>query len=232
MDLDHYSDVILFWVVLGFTLRFGTGRAAGRCYMEPVSNDTCGPEGFISNDYNFYKLDDQLNASAFCSRDRNTIGSYVQVGDTCWRHSHPNEGSVFDFSRWAIAHPGNRDALWNSHLNPITKIAEEGSHELFFPPWHDMSRWEDHVSHWRDPIVYVGEFGAHVDFSELPKGLQTTDMAIVVGAILKHVSPIGFESCGSRGEVGSEPSLGHQYSVMDGGYVELFIGTRKCVFHS
>ena len=37
---------------------FGNSGGSGRCWMEDVESDDCGPDGFKENGYNFYKLDD------------------------------------------------------------------------------------------------------------------------------------------------------------------------------
>ena len=40
-----------------------------------------------------------------------TVGARVRVNGECWQHSHPDEGSVYDFSWWTLDHPGTREAV-------------------------------------------------------------------------------------------------------------------------
>ena len=40
----------------------------------------------------------------------NTIGAKVNVGGVCWQHVHPHTLDVFDFTSWAVNHPGNQVA--------------------------------------------------------------------------------------------------------------------------
>lgn len=195
---------------------FGTGDREGRCYMEDVHSDDCGVDGFYPNNYDFYKLNDTLDDSD-CSMRDDTIGAYLEIGVTCWQHSHPSEGSVFDFSRWAYSHPGNSRLNDLRMLNPFTRLGAEARTELWFPGWHEMWRWEENA--YRDDlddadIIYIGEFGSEVDFANLPAAVQTLEMASLVGSIPEYTG-IGFEVCGSRGEVGSDPLKGHRFHSAD-----------------
>lgn len=91
---------------LGCTL-FRYHAAALDCRQQgaPDALD-CGPGGVVASAYDSYRLDDAVDATAWSLAEA-TIGSHVEAAGACWRHSHPNEGSVYDFSRWAISHPGN-----------------------------------------------------------------------------------------------------------------------------
>ena len=45
------------------------------------------------------------------------VGAYVDAAGTCWRHSHPHEGNVYDFSQWTLQHPGNKViGLYRLHI--------------------------------------------------------------------------------------------------------------------
>merc|ERR1719424_595312 len=49
-------------------------------------------------------------------------------------------------------------------------------------------------------LVYIGRLGDTVGFEALPQGLQAA------------WGTVGYESCGSPGEVANDPSLGHHFS--------------------
>jgi hypothetical protein len=122
---------------------------------------------------------------------------------------------VYDFSRWAFHHPGNTEAALGRRRNPITQPAEDGAAELRFPGWHALDRWRDTLFK-GDSITLVGKLGDEVDFSTLPLGLRTVPMAVAVGAVVDFPD-VGFESCGSRGEVANEPAMAHRYESTGSG---------------
>lgn len=140
------------------------------------------------------------------------VGAHVVVdGAECWLHSHSQEQNVYDFSGWAISHPGTATAHKAKRPNPITKFAMDGETELNFPSWHEMKRWDDGLP----KLLFVGRNGDNVDFATLPFLLQTEEMATRLGAN-SQAEPLGFEACGSRNEVANDPSLGNRYVTQDG----------------
>lgn len=156
-----------------------------------------------------------------CSMDLTTIGAHADVvrGDgrtECWVHSHPDEGNVYDFSSWTYWHPGNVDAFRENRQNPITRFSEEGQFEFVFPGWHPMERWDEASDPASGMLSLLGRFGDVVDFAALPQVVQTTEMADYFSA--KRQPAAGgeaFESCGSRGEIGNDPSLGNRFYFME-----------------
>ena len=139
-----------------------------------------------------------------------TIGSRVEVDGACWLHSHPDEGSVCDMSRWTFMHPGTGDAEGAARRNPIMKWAERGEAQIRFPAGHPLLRWRD-AKKWPHNMQLVGKLGDVVDFAALPANLQTVAMAKAHGAV-GDFPDVGFESCGSRGEVANEPAMAHRYT--------------------
>ncbi|CAK0869087.1 unnamed protein product [Prorocentrum cordatum] len=111
-------------------------------------------------------------------------GAVVASGGDYFVHVHSNYHNVYDFTHWVSAHPGGTE--------PITRWAT-GSFELEFPSWHPMGRWATAQT----SLDYVGKLGDTVSFEALPVALQAA-------------WTVGYESCGSPGEVANDPSLGHQ----------------------
>jgi hypothetical protein len=171
-------------------------------------SDDCGPEGFVVANYDFYKLNDTVDDEV-CSFSPSNIGARVEVDGACWQHSHPDEGSVYDFSRWAGHHPGNIDLLERYQRDPFNAVGEAGLSELVYPGWHDMERWELTVN---DHLEYVGKLGDTADFSALPTVLQTIRMAASTGSFAEYEG-IGFVSCGSRGEAANDPAMANRFDV-------------------
>ena len=146
-------------------------------------------------------------------------GYSVTVGGSdCWEHVHPDTLNVYDFSYWALHHPGNEGILQLGRSNPITAFAAAGGVELTFPSTHLMNRWNKHtcVSPPCDKHAYImliGRAGDTIDFATLPTSVQTPEFATSIGAIVENddLSTTGTEACGSYGEVANEPSLGNRY---------------------
>ena len=135
------------------------------------------------------------------------VGSAVTLSDSsCWRHTHPDEYKVYDFSFWTVAHPGNVFAFAENRANPITAFALEGSATLSFPSWHPISRWETG----KGDLTYLGNLGDDVDFAELPANSQSTAMANLVGSI-GAAGATGYETCGSPFEVANDPLYGQRW---------------------
>ncbi|CAK0846847.1 unnamed protein product, partial [Prorocentrum cordatum] len=115
------------------------------------------------------------------------VGAVVASGSSYFMHVHSSEYNVYDFTKWVSAHPGGMD--------PIKQWASRGF-QLEFPSWHPMSRFTDAQS---SHLEYIGRLGDTVAFDVLPQGLQAA-------------WTVGYESCGSPGEVANDPSLGHHFS--------------------
>jgi len=186
------------------------------------SNGACAPESPVSA----ATKTTILTAIARMARGNNLVRNIelngqncqadpgIQVTETsgqnqyCWKHSHPNEYDVRDFTAWGTGntHPGNAA----STPNPIYKWARQGGVELKYPASHPMSRWgEDNLKH----IPLVGIYGNKVDFQALSTELQTADMAQFAGAAVQNgaAAATGFESCGSPEESANNGTLGHRY---------------------
>jgi hypothetical protein len=88
--------------------------------------------------------------------------------------------------------------------------AEDGEVEIRFPDWHPLFRWRDSERN-ANNMEYLGKLDDEVDFSTLPKNVLTVDMAQAIGAVANYPD-VGFESCGSRGEVANEPAMAHRYT--------------------
>ena len=226
---------------------------AGYCYMEDLEgNGPCaGADDYKdTNYYDLYKLDipyatDVAGTCNVAPAD-DFVGATVEVNvDTgidngtgtgtttvnveCWKHSHPDEYNVYDFSRWAGMHPGNEDAIDGGRRNPITRFAEESLAELWLPSWHAMSRWNRRSSWYELQANIVSifnsefnfyknsestdvKFGDAVDIADLNPNLQTLGVSASVGATYEYLDQeLGFEACGSRGEVANEPALGNKF---------------------
>lgn len=150
-----------------------------------------------------------FTAGRVCSTSAATRGAAVDLDGDCWEHSHPNELSVYDFSLWVFEHPGSINAFRAGRRDPIRRSAEEGEFVMNYPGSHPMNRWESNFGNQRLG-TRLGNVNDTVDFVDLPFDLKTTDMAARIGAESSS-SSLGFEACGSRGEVASNNSLGALY---------------------
>jgi hypothetical protein len=143
--------------------------------------------------------------NASCT-DAAAVGIAISVNGTCWQHVHKDELNVYDFTTWAIKHPGGQSMIQQFALN--------GTVNLTFPASHAMSRWTSNERLSRNQINLLGKFGSTVDFATLPTNLLLDPIAESVGAI--RSADVGHETCGSPGEVANEPSLGHHYKMVLG----------------
>ena len=147
-------------------------------------------------------------ASGGCAASLNGVsafGARLTVGGSCWRHTHPHEGNMYEYSYWRLAHPGN-DQFPESQ-NPIEGPAKRGEFILDFPSSHNMDeRWLKQLRN----LAYLGRVGDVVDFQDLPAAAQSTEVAVWLGAI-GTVDDDGTEACGSPGEVANVPTLSHRY---------------------
>ncbi|GBG30981.1 Hypothetical Protein FCC1311_072022 [Hondaea fermentalgiana] len=133
----------------------------------------------------------------------------------CFEHVHPELYNVYDFSYWSIlgAHPGNAIALENGRANPIKKIAQSGETKLSFPSWHPYSRWKKYSK----GFSLLGRLDDTVNFRELPSTVQSVELGKEFGADVPVGDPNSVESiamsCGSPGEVASNPLKGSRFGV-------------------
>lgn len=160
----------------------------------------------------------------------NLKGATVEAGGLCYRHVHPDELNIYDFTRWALlgAHPGNVDQLNKANVNAITKFVEQlGSLDLRYPVGHPMVRW-DTAS--RDVIKLLGVFGGFSDFADLPPEVQTDEVASFLGseAIPSREDALE-ERCGSPGEVANDPNLGNRFPFAQTRQDEVQFITRNSV---
>ena len=157
----------------------------------------------------------------------NAIGSKLDIDGVCWQHVHPHTLNVYDFSTWALVHPGNAVAAANGKPNPITKPAEiDAGTTLRFPSFHAMTRWTAN----QNQLALVGTMGTSVNFLDLPMELKTPKMAAALGSkTSRDVDDV--DACGSLGEGASDPKLGHHYSFFRPAGCGLEGGITQCVLH-
>ena len=74
-----------------------------------------------------------------------------------------------------------------------------------------MTRWKDY-SKYHHYFQLLGKLGSMVDFKGLPSSVQTAGTAEAFGARAEDTVGDAM-ACGSPGEVGNDPSLGHRYSM-------------------
>ena len=147
-------------------------------------------------------------AQAACvtgSGGSSAIGAKLEVNGSCWEHSHPNQLDVYDFTLWANDHDGNVAA---GGFFPIKAFAHDGHSVLHFPASHPISRFQTAWS--LGPRV--GRLGDALTFDALPRTVQTAGVARALGlSVTPRAGVAGVETCGSPGEVASDPSLGNVY---------------------
>ena len=178
--------------------------------------------GKITGDIRDVKVMDYVAGNGgVCNTNRNTIGRHVAYAGACWVNSHPHEGNVYDFTHWTLFHPGNKIFQDKSLPNPIVRFAEAGSTQMYFPGTHAQSRWDTETkgNSRHNSFHLVGKVGDTIDFATLHPDLQTAEVATKVGA-KSTFADIGFEACGSRGEVGSNPLLGNHYLWLENDYLQ------------
>ena len=107
---------------------------------------------------------------------------------------------------------GLRQAASNNRPNPITKTAViQNSTTLRFPSFHKMTRWSINSGGLR----FLGVMGRTIDFTGLASELQTPKLAKSFG-VKTSTDTDDIDACGSLGESGSDPTLGHHYNLFDG----------------
>jgi hypothetical protein len=146
----------------------------------------------------------------------NTVGMMLAVNNdgvvTCFRHVHPDEGSVYDFTYWTFpdTHPGNAAAQVAGRSNPITKwAAYNNTFTLPFPSWHTMDRWENN----KDRFEYVGRMLDHRKFLDLPIMLRTEAVANIFSPSSNMSQAVVV--CGSHGEIANNSTWTNIFSFVN-----------------
>ncbi|CAE6922516.1 unnamed protein product [Symbiodinium natans] len=137
--------------------------------------------------------------------------SVIPVGSDLFQHVHKDEGSVYDFTDWTLQHPGGA-----AKIKQFTGMG----YELVYPSWHPMDRWDKSFATQVIQPNYVGKFGSHVLYHNLPATLQTEDLAQALGAAAEATEYSAV--CGSPQEVANDPSLGHLLSFKHGGTDDVY----------
>jgi hypothetical protein len=125
----------------------------------------------------------------------------------CYKHSHPDEWSVYDFTYWSFpnTHPGNAGAS----QNPIKKWVDN-NFRLEYPSWHPMSRWENE----KGKFDYLGRFGDDISFRSLPGNLRLPAVLNEFGG--DNNQDEGIVVCGSLGEVKNDKLKGNIFHFSGG----------------
>ena len=136
-------------------------------------------------------------------------GSKVQVGNECWEHVHEEEWNVYDFTRWVRTHTDAAKFMDERKADPVAALAKSGQAAYSWP--YSMADWKYAEKYWRNQIGerYLGRRGDIVDFVDLTETVQVEEMAQLVGA--EGTRDVGFEACGSPGEVANVPVFGNQF---------------------
>jgi cullin-associated NEDD8-dissociated protein 1 len=215
----------LVYAVSGLQLDYEPDPCAGGLSRWQRSAGACAAPTALAASTNatiFTRLRDSAAPSALvhdmtvrCAVAAENKGASITVTEldgtrACWRHVHPDEMNVYDFSGWSLlgAHPGNTFSQENGLPNPIAKFAEQGGTVLFYPPLHDMGRWTAN----KKQFPRLGRLGDAVDFAALPTEVQGAKVAALVGAASTGVPQGGVVNvCGSPGESMASPALGSRY---------------------
>jgi len=142
-----------------------------------------------------------------------TVGMMFAINNTgvvtCYKHVHPDEGNVYDFTYWTRpdTHPGNAVALAAGRLPPITKWADYNNNfTLPFPSWHTMDRWENNKVN----FDYIGRSYDNVNFMDLPSMLRTQAVANLFTPPTNISQAVVV--CGSFGETANNSSMPNVFS--------------------
>ena len=158
------------------------------------------------------------------------VGAKVTVNGTCYEQVHPQSYNVFDMAYWRT----------NGGGRPVIRPAVQGLTELDLTSvCADLSCWPTRFSA-RNPTPlarYMGVLGEEVAFSSLPTTVQVPWLAEYAGVEDISVDPGVTESCGSIGEVASDPAFGHKYGGRYVGaqkptYWPLAMLWQNAVFHA
>lgn len=139
----------------------------------------------------------------------------------CYKNVHPDLHNIYDFSHWTLpnTHPGNKVASDFGKHNPIKKPAEKQSSTILtYPSWHPMSNWKI----MKKKFTKLGRVNDEIDFATLPASVQSVEMAKYLGAYndngdnndTVNSNKLSF-SCGSPGEIKSDPALGARYHMYE-----------------
>ena len=166
----------------------------------------------------------EIDVTGGVCNSANLKGAIVKVDSKCYRHVHPDEYNVYDFSQWALTgpdvHPGTPTRLDRKLSNPITDPGDSGEIAISFPAGHSMGDWTEALIRDAelqrpgliDVIKYVGIFGRSVDFRNLPPSIQTEETAAHFGSSAVSNPADDFEEvCGSPGETSNDPGLGNRF---------------------
>mmetsp|Transcript_19333 Transcript_19333/g.27328 ORF Transcript_19333/g.27328 Transcript_19333/m.27328 type:complete len:1758 (+) Transcript_19333:76-5349(+) len=130
---------------------------------------------------------------------------YIMSDNVCWKHVHPDDHNVYDFSTWAGLLPDGSDAKHPGGADMIRNY--EYQSKLPFPNSHPLQRWIDSKSN----FTLIGTYGDNVQYETLPGVLQNSQLASQLGYVSVNPTGDAIVVCGSPGEVASDPSLGSGY---------------------
>jgi hypothetical protein len=161
-----------------------------------------------------------------CDASNNyTIGMTLSVNNsglvTCYKHMHPDEGNVYDFTYWTRpdTHPGNAAAVTAGYLPPITKWADyNDTFTIPFPSWHTMDRWRDN----KDKFVYIGRASDSVNFMDLPPMLRTQAVANFLSPSVNITQAVVV--CGSHGEVPNNSFMTNVSALLTVSSIDFLLG--------
>ncbi|KAL7541734.1 hypothetical protein ACHAXR_011178 [Thalassiosira sp. AJA248-18] len=105
----------------------------------------------------------------------------------------------------------------NSISNPQADLEE--SVTLNYPSC-GSHLWNFHTNEWLLDPHRVGNFGDTISFNELPNSAKSAAVITALGGSVAADSGPIIEVCGSPGEVGNDPSFGHQYLLQKYGDAE------------
>ncbi len=118
---------------------------------------------------------------------------HVRVNEECWMNIHPDQYNVYDFTTWAMHHPGGRQK--------IEQFAESQSEFLFFPDHHEMSRWYEAKDN--NFLQFIGRYGDKVSIQDLPDYLAKGYTESLSSLFRPFTSGPNTLVCGSPGESSS-----------------------------
>lgn len=164
----------------------------------------------------------------------NTIGMMFSAATwytrytTCFKHVHPDEGDIYDFTDWARpdTHPGNAAAVAGGRRNPITKFAEYSSNfTLLFPSWHTMDRWRDN----KEKFYRIGRTFDSINFIDLPPHLRTPAVANLFTPQSNNTQQ-AVVVCGSQGEVSNNSPSSNVFSFANGTTLFNIYSSTRCLY--
>lgn len=155
-----------------------------------------------SRDNNPFLKDIYLPFGKQCHlNDRELFEMTLSFRQECWKTTHPDDLSVYDFSKWAKMHPGGGNA--------IRIPARRGRHTLSFPVSHDMLRWVEYKKH----LLYVGRLGDSIEFHNFPYALKTEQVAESLGFFKEEQDSEYALICGSPYETSNESHISPSFAI-------------------